>query len=162
MTHPFPELLTMSLDEVAAFIAGPNDACISITERGDASLSGNFAGVLRVHFADIPWPEYAQHEQQITAAIADQIVAFALHHRNARRLVIHCAAGASRSVSTAMSLSVHLARRWWFPRWFNDDRRRERWVPNPNVFNAIAHACERAAVPGHVVLAPERQPRSIR
>lgn len=146
MRTQFPKLVVMARDEVATFVAGPDDVCISITDStsAPATLSANYRDVLRVQFGDLPWPEFSEHPAQITDAIADEIVRFVDRHRDARRLVIHCAAGASRSPSTAMALSVLFHRRWWFPKWFRPEWRQERRVVNPNVFNAIGRAFARA------------------
>lgn len=150
-----PQLLVMNREDAEAFIAGPDDVCISIKSPAPtdepAKLSANFRAVLRVAFHDWPWPNAPEGGGQITAEDADKIVAFALAHRTAKRLVIHCAAGVSRSVSTAQALSVHLGRSWWFPRWFRPEMRSARAVVNPEVFNAIADAFARAC-PGERVI----------
>ena len=158
--QPFPQLLTMSRDEAEAFVAGPDDVCISVNsprtpESEWTRLSPNFRAVLRVAFDDCaglgdPLPAGAV---EITPEVAARIVAFAREHCHAHRLLVHCAAGVSRSVALAQALSVSLARRWYLPKWFRSEWRQARHVHNRAVFDAIL-----SAVVASSPTSPERTP----
>lgn len=142
----FPQLLTMSRDEVAAFVAGAHDVCISINcTRGElATVSPNFRAVLRLRFDDIPWKDTPAGAVQIDPAMAERAVRFVAANTDATRLVVHCAAGASRSVSMAMALAKCFTGRDWRPTWLRGRRGNEllrgRPAPNPNVYRAICDA----------------------
>jgi rhodanese-related sulfurtransferase len=144
----------MSRDDAEKFIAGPNDVCISIRTPGaePADLSPNFREVLRLYFHDLggfpePWPADAE---QLTAEQAESIVQFALRHRQAQRLIVHCEAGISRSVAVALALSTELAGYWAFPRWYTPEWRGDRFVHNRYVFDLVVGACKRATATAEV------------
>lgn len=144
----FPTLLTMSREEAEAFVAGPRDVCISIrcpATREAARVSANYRAVLRLAFDDIPWTDVPCPEGalQITEAIADDVVRFVAANLDARRLVVHCVAGASRSVSMAMALAKSFTGEDWRPRFLVGFDLRGRPAPNPNVYYAIVAAYER-------------------
>lgn len=149
----FPQLLAMSMDECQKFIAGQRDICISIqSSRIDhlAKLSGNFRAVLRLQFDDIPWtdePAIPKECVQITPEMADTVIRFVAANLDAHRLVIHCEAGVSRSVSMACAISKCWTGKEWKPtwcrtwqRWRDTLGRANRVAPNPNVYNAVVDA----------------------
>lgn len=146
--RPFPRLLTMGLTEVGAFVAGPRDVCISINSPRsgeEAKLSANFRAVLRLRFDDLggfdePYPAGAV---QLSSDDADRIVAFAEEHRGAARMVVHCAAGASRSVAVALALGVCFTHRWCWPTWYRSEWRATNYVHNEGVFLAVFDAFKR-------------------
>lgn len=151
----FPELLTMGRYAIERFVAGPDDVCISIRGPGDLEpaprLSPNFAATLPLEFDDFPWTDVPVPEggQQISDEQADAIVRFVAAHQHARRLVVQCVAGASRSVSIAMALSMCFTGQRWFPPDMPQVSRiaflsGAEIAPNPNVYQAIVLAYYRA------------------
>lgn len=144
--RPYPKILIMNRDEAEAFIAGPGDVCISIRSPGGLAprLSKNYAAVLSLAFNDLggfrrPYPENACEPTPKQVAM---IAAFAVAHRNATRMVIHCEAGVSRSVTVALAISSKLSRSWAFPRWYRPEWRRTRFVRWREFFDAIVAAIE--------------------
>lgn len=146
-----PQLIVLDLPSAEAFEATPRDICISIlppegesphhANRPDARLSPSFDAVLRLRFDDAPWDHPPEGCVQITEAQGADIVDFFFDHVEAERLVIHCEAGASRSVSVAMALADGLEGYGaWKPAWMG-----ERRVPNKHVYNAVLAAlrCQR-------------------
>lgn len=105
-----PPILVLSRSKAEAYT--PRDSaevCISIRSRTTLArrLSPSFAAILHCEFDDVA-PD-TDRAQNITRDEARRLVAFALQHRRATRLVIHCDAGASRSVSVAAALQAGLA-----------------------------------------------------
>ena len=104
-----PQLVVMGRATAEGYRPRAGDVCISITTPGDtpARLSDRFADVLRLSFADVPWsdrPELVE-AHGIQAHDVARIVAFVRRHQGtARRLVIHCTVGASRSVGMAQAI----------------------------------------------------------
>lgn len=137
---PLPKLLTFSIEEAEAFIAGADDVCISIRHPGcePARLSSNFREVLRLYFDDIPWVDVPAGAVQISAEQASQVAAFVTHYSAAKRLVIHCHAGCSRSVSMAMAIAAAHGQQYC-PSWMRGNYR----VVNKRVYDAVIAAFRR-------------------
>ncbi len=74
----------------------------------------------------------------------EEVATFVSANVDARRLVIHCDVGASRSVSVAMALAKCFIGEDWRPRWLVGHDLRERPAPNPIVYTAIVAAFNRA------------------
>ena len=102
------ELITMDRKQAASYEPGPRELCISICSTGadHPKLHPGWLAVLQLEFDDCELkhedlaPVYA-----ITPTQADRIVEFIKEHSEPRRLVIHCEAGISRSVSIAAAIS---------------------------------------------------------
>ena len=128
----FPKLLTMGWRDAERYEPGPNDVCISIHDSGDspARVSSRFRAVLTLEFDDLRFTNDEEadrayieqlieerHAIEFTDEMADQAVAFVREHMDADRLVVHCAAGISRSVSLAQGLAMAFTREFWAPPW---------------------------------------------
>lgn len=131
-------ILVLSRERAEAYVPDPGEVCISITSPGDrpANLHPDWYGVLRLSFADDCWSDAGDRGIGITPDDADRAVVFVARNIDAPRIVIHCTAGVSRSVSMADALA------WCF-------QCRELLTPtpifNPNVFVAIVAAWRRWA-----------------
>lgn len=106
-----PSIVVLSRSLAEAYT--PRDSrevCISIRSRGvpARTLSRDFAAVLHIEFDDVH-PD-TEHAQNIKRHEAKLLVEWVVQHRAASRLVIHCDAGASRSVSVAAALQAGFAR----------------------------------------------------
>lgn len=121
--------MTMGVREAERFIPGRDDVCISIRTPGaePAELCGGWRAVLRMFINDLPENQPRLVPGDITPAQADEIVQFVRAYRDAKRLVIHCDAGVSRSVSVARALDAT---------WLN--------APNMVIFDAVRAAMRRA------------------
>lgn len=98
-----PEILVLSQHQAEQYVPGPDEAIISITAPGDplAKVSEEFAAVHRVTFSDTSDPKSpgAPRLRQMVG-----VLAFVEANENARRLVIHCLMGHSRSAGLALGL----------------------------------------------------------
>jgi predicted protein tyrosine phosphatase len=88
--------------------------------------------VLSLEFDDHPEPGWEERRRSITEAQADQVIEFVERHLAARRIVVHCLAGVSRSPSLAAGLMVA------YGRWAEPDR-----IVNPGVYQSIVSGCAR-------------------
>lgn len=145
----FPRILIMSREEAEAFVAGPADVCISIRSPGAprAALSENYREVLPLWFDDIASMDreraIAAGATALSETDADTIAKFALRHRDAERLVVHCEAGISRSVAVALAVGSRFTNYWPFPKWYRKEWRAERFVHNREVFDLVRAAVDR-------------------
>lgn len=132
-------------DKACNWIPGADDVIISISDPGTIrDLRPGWNAILRVQFYDYPWPDWPEFERAtLQTEDADRIAEFAIKHRAAKRLVVHCDAGISRSPAVAMAISVTLHRHWAFPRWYDAERRAERYLVNRPVFDRVTHALTR-------------------
>jgi predicted protein tyrosine phosphatase len=108
--------------------------CISIRDPAAPlpGLSPRFIAVLSLEFQDDPEPGWEERSRSITEAQADQVIEFVERHVAARRIVVHCLVGVSRSPSLAAGLLVAHGR------WAEPDR-----IVNPGVYQRILDACAR-------------------
>jgi predicted protein tyrosine phosphatase len=88
--------------------------------------------VLSLEFEDDPEPGWEERGRSITEAQADQVIEFVGRHVAARRIVVHCLVGVSRSPSLAAGLLVGHGRL------AEPDR-----IVNPGVYQRILGACAR-------------------
>lgn len=143
------EAVTMGRASVERYRPGADEVCISIRSRGDtvASLRPGFRDVLWLEFDDDPFDDWQQRDRTITEDDAERVVRFVAKHADARRIVVHCFVGASRSVSLALALKhacvVDSATfmnseggAFWVPR-----------VPNRGVYVRVTRALRRAFAP---------------
>jgi predicted protein tyrosine phosphatase len=102
---------TMGLSGLAQHEPGLGEVLISIGSPGERMPDecACYADVLRVEFDDDQFEGWEQRRRNLKGMDAGRIVRFVLQHRNtAPRLTIHCAAGASRSVSIAEGIAAAL------------------------------------------------------
>jgi predicted protein tyrosine phosphatase len=132
------------------------EACISIGSPGQqpANLSSRFRAVLWLNFHDLAGFEredgtYPDGAVQLTEDDADLIAAFALEHRGADLMVVHCEAGISRSVAVGLALSTTLGRCWAWPSYMPREYREKRHIHNRHVFDLVIAALKRAEVGVH-------------
>lgn len=93
-------VVTMGQGTAERYQPGEGELCVSITTPGtaEAQLSPAFAEVLRLAFVDYPWEGWRECASNITPRQAAAVVDLIRRHPEARRLVVHCAVGISRSV----------------------------------------------------------------
>lgn len=98
-----PEVIWMSEASAEAYEPGEHEVCISIRDPAAPvpDLSPQFLGVLSLEFGHDPEPGWEERRRSITEAQADQVVEFVERHLAARRIVVHCLAGVSRSPTRA-------------------------------------------------------------
>lgn len=149
-----PAFVTLGRTMVERFFPGRFDVCISIGDPDlpPAKLQPGWRDVLVLQFDDLDievppgtlCTSNVSEEGRPVVPIAEehaaQIVAFARKHRRARRIVVHCEAGASRSVSTAIALSVVLGGPKWWPDRYPEQWKRTDRVPNKLVYDAVLRA----------------------
>jgi predicted protein tyrosine phosphatase len=132
MSDIFPEIAdTMDQSAAEAYAPEPNEVCISI--RGHDSpvpeLKPGWRAVLYLEFNDDPWPDWRDRAVGMTVTDARRIIEFVEQHRDARKLVIHCLVGVSRSAGVRLALrSCYCG--------LDPDRR----VLNPNVYSLVCGA----------------------
>lgn len=151
MRAPFPQLVTMGRREVEEYEPGPDEVCISIrsTSPDDrpAALRLGFVDVLPLRFDDDCFEGWRDRDRVISHRDADRVIEFVERHRHARKLVVHCMVGASRSVSLAFALA-HCYGVQWAPAWWKKMRppvgERGR-IPNPGVYERVCDAYRRAS-----------------
>ena len=129
-----PEVIWMSEASAEAYEPGEREVCISIRDPAAPlpALSPQFLAVLSLEFDDDPEPGWEERRRSITDAQADQVIEFVERHLAARRIVVHCLAGISRSPSLAAGLMVA------YGRWAEPDR-----IVNPGVYQRIVSGCAR-------------------
>ena len=129
-----PQVIWMSEASAEAYEPGEREVCISIRDPAAPlpALSPQFLAVLSLEFDDDPEPGWEERRRSITEAQADQVIEFVEHHLAARRIVVHCLAGVSRSPSLAAGLMVA------YGRWTEPGR-----IINPGVYQRIVGACAR-------------------
>jgi len=129
-----PEVIWMSEASAEAYEPGEREVCISIRDYAAPrpDLSPQFLAVLALEFDDDPEPGWEERGRSITETQADQVIEFVERHLAARRIVVHCVAGVSRSPSLAAGLMVA------YGRWAEPDR-----IVNPGVYRRILGACAR-------------------
>lgn len=105
----------LNIEEAEAYEPDPSEVCISITSPTvRAALRDGWQDVLRIQFSDIDGLRWGLTEKQ-TAEIAStetlfsddmarQVVAFVRKHWHAKRIIVHCEAGVSRSAGVALAL----------------------------------------------------------
>lgn len=142
------QILTLDRESAEAFVAGPDDVCISIGSPGGprARLRENFREVLRLSFHDVAG--FAAHEippdaVPPSATDVELIAAFALRNRDAKRLLVHCEAGYSRSVAVAIAISSKLCASWYFPPFYLGRWRRNKYVHYRALFDAVRAELDR-------------------
>jgi hypothetical protein len=129
-----PEVVWMSQASAEVYEPGEREVCISIRDPAAPlpGLSPRFIAVLSLEFQDDPEPGWEERGRSITEAQADQVIEFVERHVAARRIVVHCLVGVSRSPSLAAGLLVAHGR------WAEPDR-----IVNPGVYQRILGACAR-------------------
>lgn len=109
MPDRFPEIVTMGRATAERYEPpGEREVCISIRSPGEPTpqLHPRFMAVLGLAFADDQTDEWRERDVVISVADADRVIAFVECHRStARRLVVHCGVGISRSASLARALA---------------------------------------------------------
>jgi predicted protein tyrosine phosphatase len=122
----------MGVRTVEQFYPSPTDICISIRTPGSeaAALREGWRAVCRVWFNDLPEHQPRTVGGDITPADADAIVGFVWAFRDAKRCIVHCDAGESRSPSVVRALTG------------SHDHAR-----NPVVFHAVRDAMWRHSPP---------------
>ena len=100
-----PELVVLSREEVERYEPRKDEICISISDpfARPAILSREFRAVLRLYFTDVVErgdPSDVLFAERDAAAISQFIDA----HFDARRIVLHCNMGMSRSPGVALGL----------------------------------------------------------
>lgn len=106
--HSNLAMLVLSASKAARYVPGPNEVCISIHAHGTAppSLSPGWAAVLRIECDDTgPYAPTTVGAKSLTTDQGAAIIQFVREHRSRRRLVLHCAAGVSRSRSLACAIA---------------------------------------------------------
>lgn len=148
--------LAMSREQAEAYAPRRNEILLSIRSHGAAAptLSPDFRSVYSVECDDDAFRDWAEHDRMMSVEQAMEIVAWLERHRDARRILAHCDAGVSRSVTaiTAFHLMLHenlphdvvipnpgmfarLMEGWgWYTRAAWSERRRER-TTFPNLRN---------------------------
>lgn len=109
MSATFPPIVTMGREQAERYRPGPDEVAISIRSRGErrAALAGEFRAVLLLEFNDDQWDGWQERGETMSVAQAADVVAFVEAHRfTARRIVIHCHVGISRSASLAKALAA--------------------------------------------------------
>lgn len=105
----------LSAPKARSYSPGTHEIAISIRDRNEADvpLSSRFVSVLRLVFNDTG--QFANHASAgldatdaFSAAHAQAVVACLRAHDDAKVLMIHCAAGISRSRSLAAAVCVSL------------------------------------------------------
>jgi hypothetical protein len=129
-----PEVVWMSQASAEVYEPGEREVCISIRDPAAPlpGLSPRFIAVLSLEFQDDPEPGWEERGRSLTEAQADQVIEFVERHVAARRIVVHCLVGVSRSPSLAAGLMVA------YGRWAEPDR-----IVNPGVYQRILGACAR-------------------
>ena len=105
---PRTQLLILSRKKAEASVPSGREACISITDAGDAPLpvlSSAFVAVLRVAFSDIDEASTDPSEVLFNERHARQVMDFARQWTPVDRLVVHCMAGQAESPGIALGLS---------------------------------------------------------
>lgn len=108
----------------------------------------------RVCFVDYQWEKWREIPSFLTPRQAHGVVEFLTRNAGAYRCVIHCTAGASRSVSMAMALEAEGFAVYDKPEWWGkipgENDPAQGWIPNPGVFARICEAvrsAERSSAP---------------
>ena len=100
-----PQLVVLSREDAERYEPAENEICISISDPDAraARVSSRFAALLRLHFDDVT--ERGEESDILFAEEhAREIRDFVGSWPNARRLVVHCHAGVSRSPGVALGL----------------------------------------------------------
>ena len=105
MTTLPPELVVLSRPEAERYAPRGLEVCISISDPGwpPARLSSRFAEVLRLHFNDVT-ERGDPADMLFSDEHAQAIRSFLDRWPNVERVVVHCAAGVSRSPGVALGL----------------------------------------------------------
>lgn len=145
MTDKVPEIIIHSIKGAEAFIPGPEDICISIRSPGNmrARLSPGFRAILRLWFHDLAGidPPYPARAVPFTPRDAEEVARFVRQHKDrARRIVVHCEAGISRSVAIALAISTTLYGYWAWPAFMPQEYRDKLYVHNRPVFDLVCAA----------------------
>lgn len=129
-----PDVIWMSQASAEAYEPGEREVCISIRDPAAPlpDLSPKFLALLSLEFEDDPEPGWEERGRSITEGQADQVIEFVERHLAARRIVVHCLVGISRSPSLAAGLMVAHGR------WAEPAR-----IVNPGVYQRILGACAR-------------------
>lgn len=105
---PGLQMRVLSEPKVRRYTPGPDEICISIHSRRASAptLRPGWVEVLRVPCDDTgPYAQVMPGAQPLTSDEAAAILVFVRRHLGRRRLVIHCAAGVSRSRSIASAIA---------------------------------------------------------
>jgi predicted protein tyrosine phosphatase len=100
-----PEFVVLSREEAERYEPGDREICISIADpdADPARLSGDFAAVLRLNFTDI-LEQGDPSDVLFSDEHAEAITRFIDTWPDAKRIVVHCHAGMSRSPGVALGL----------------------------------------------------------
>lgn len=105
------QIFTMNRDEAENYEpTSDHEVCISISSVGapPPRLSDRFEAVLSLSFDDVDMEDrLSQRFQPFNRLTAQQVQAFIHQHATADRLIVHCEAGVSRSVSMAAAIADH-------------------------------------------------------
>ena len=106
MVRLVPKFVILSRDEAERYEPREREICISIADPDaePARISGRFTAVLRLHFNDVI-ERGEPTDVLFSADHARAIKAFVQKWPNAKRVVVHCNAGVSRSPGVALGLS---------------------------------------------------------
>jgi predicted protein tyrosine phosphatase len=106
------EVVFLSQTSAEAYLPGPGEAIISITDHGapQAKLNAGWVGVLRLSFDDVDPvdspPEPGEDMVEMQDDQADQIAAFVRDNsRTVATLVVHCKYGQCRSAGVAKAIA---------------------------------------------------------
>ncbi|MDQ6870476.1 MAG: hypothetical protein M3037_00525 [Gemmatimonadota bacterium] len=100
-----PEFVVLSREEAERYEPGDREICVSIADpdADPARLSGDFAAVLRLNFTDI-LEQGDPSDVLFSDEHAQAITRFIDTWPDAKRIVVHCHAGMSRSPGVALGL----------------------------------------------------------
>lgn len=113
-----PEILVLSRADAEQHVPAPDDLIVSITIALEppADLRPGAMGVLRLVFDDVTPTTMPEHPpadlRPLTADHVSRLWAFLAANPGARRLVLHCARGTSRSPGVALGLLDAAGRTW--------------------------------------------------
>lgn len=101
----FPELIVLSREDAESYEPRGREICISISDPDApaARVSSRFAAVLRLNFDDVT-ERGVESDILFAEEHAREITDFVASWPNARRVVVHCHAGVSRSPGVALGL----------------------------------------------------------
>jgi len=101
-----PRIVIMGISRAEAYQPHGAEICISISDPKSrpVRLSNDFTAVLRLTFSDIAVPSMLPFDVLFAPEHAHEILDFVDRWPGVERIVIHCAAGLSRSPAVSMAL----------------------------------------------------------